>query len=196
MAILVHGFGRNDLGFGNATKNELYAYWKRIVLRSCCKKYKRKYVHYKDTKIAPEWLTASVFIAWASLQEWEGRQIDKDILYPDKNIYSPETCTFVLPATNNFVLARERGRGDYPLGCCEIKGSDKFQAYCGNPFSKKQENLGTFKTPQEAHEAWRKRKHELAQLVAETEIDPRIIEALKIRYSEVEWYGKYSKILN
>lgn len=195
MAILIYGYGRNDIGYGNAKGNILYECWRRLVLRCCDKKFKRKNIHYKDTKIIPEWLIASNFINWASLQQWEGRQIDKDILYPDANLYSPETCAFVLPVTNNFVLARERGRGDYPLGCCEVK-TNKFQSYCSNPFTKKQEFLGMFTTPEQAHEAWRKRKHELAQLVAATEADPRIVEALKKRYSYGEWYGHYSAILN
>ena len=61
------------------------------------------------------------------------------------------------------------------------------------PFHKlteKTEHLGYFSTPEEAHEAWRKRKHELAQLVAATEADPRIVEALKKWYSFEEWYKK------
>jgi hypothetical protein len=37
-------------------------------------------------------------------------------------------------------------------------------------------------------EAWRKRKHELAQLVAARESDMRVVEALKKRYSFEEWY--------
>ena len=49
-------------------------------------------------------------------------------------------------------------------------------------------SLGYFSTPEEAHEAWRKRKHELAQLVAATEVDLRVVEALKKRYSFEEWY--------
>ena len=54
--------------------------------------------------------------------------------------------------------------------------------------SRRTESLGLFSTPGEAHEAWRKRKHEIAQLVAATESDPRIVEALKKRYSFEERY--------
>ena len=39
-------------------------------------------------------------------------------------------------------------------------------------------------------EAWRKRKHEIAQLVAATESDMRIVEALKKWYSFEEGYKK------
>ena len=47
---------------------------------------------------------------------------------------------------------------------------------------------GVVQKLEEAHEAWRKRKHELAQLVAAKESDPRVVEALKKKYSIEEWY--------
>ena len=51
-----------------------------------------------------------------------------------------------------------------------------------------EENLGYFSTPEEAHEAWRKCKYDLAQLVAAKESDMHVVEALKNRYSIEEWY--------
>ena len=68
---------------------------------------------------------------------------------------------------------------DYPIGVALYKHTGKYHAKCKNPFTGKQEHLGLFSTPEEAHEAWRKRKHELSQLVAATESDPRVVEALK-----------------
>lgn len=85
----------------------------------------------------------------------------------------------MLNATNSFVIASDASRGDYPIGVCLYKPTSKYQAQCNNPFTGKNENLGYFSTPEEAHEAWRKRKHEIAQLVAATESDPRVVEALK-----------------
>ena len=79
-------------------------------------------------------------------------------------------------------------RGEYPIGVSLCKPTGKYRAQCRNPFTGKQEHLGYFLTQEEAHEAWRKRKHELAQLVAATESDMRVIEALKKRYSFEEWY--------
>jgi hypothetical protein len=94
----------------------------------------------------------------------------------------------VLQATNLFVIASDAIRGDYPIGVHLVKRTGKYQAQCGNHFSEEQEHLGYYSTPEEAHEAWRKRKHELAQLVAAKESDPRVVEALKKRYSFEEWY--------
>jgi hypothetical protein len=116
-------------------------------------------------------------------QDWRDKCLDKDIIVPGSKLYSPETCAFVLQATNLFVTARDACRGDCPIGVSLFKPTGKYQARCGNPFSEEQEHLGYFSTPGDAHEAWRKRKHELAQLVAARESDMRVVEALKKRYS-------------
>ena len=121
-------------------------------------------------------------------QDWQGKCLDKDIIVPGNKLYSPKTCAFVLPATNKFVTARDACRGDYPIGVDLFKRTGKYRASCKNLFTGKREHLGYFSTQEEAHEAWRKRKHELAQLVAATESDIRVVEALKKRYSVEEWY--------
>ena len=121
-------------------------------------------------------------------QDWDGKCLDKDIIVPGNKLYSPETCAFVLNETNLFVTARDASRGDYPIGVHLHKPTGKYQARCNNPFTGKRENLGYFSTPEEAHEAWRKRKHDLAQFVAAKESDPRVVEALRKRYSPEEWY--------
>jgi hypothetical protein len=121
-------------------------------------------------------------------QDWQDKSLDKDIIVPGSKLYSPETCAFVLKATNNFVTASDASRGDYPIGVYLFKRTGKYRASCKNPFTRKLEYLGLFSAPEEAHESWRKRKHELAQLVAVKESDPRVVEALKKRYSFEEWY--------
>ena len=121
-------------------------------------------------------------------QDWKGKCLDKDIITPGNKLYSPETCAFVLNETNLFVIARDACRGDYPIGVDLHKSTGKYRALCRNPFSGKQEHLGYFSTPEEAHEAWRKCKHDLAQRVAAKESDPRVVEALRKRYSPEEWY--------
>jgi hypothetical protein len=116
-------------------------------------------------------------------QDWRDKSLDKDIIVPGSKLYSPETCAFVLAATNSFVIAINASRGDYPIGVYLFKRTGKYKAYCKNLFTRKKEHLGYFSTPEEAHESWRKRKHDLAQLVAARESDPRVVEALKKRYS-------------
>ena len=159
-----------------------------MLVRCYSEKYLERYPSYIGTSVCSEWLSASAFKKWMEQQDWHGKCLDKDIIAPKSKLYSPETCAFVLNATNSFVTARDACRGDYPVGVNLFKPTGKYQARCKNPFTGKQEYLGLFSTTDEAHEVWRKRKHELAQLVAATESDPRIVQALRKRYSFDEWY--------
>lgn len=165
-----------------------YKTWKDMIERCFSEKTKERQPTYKDVTCCEEWLVFSKFKGWMEQQNWEGKQLDKDIIFPDNKVYNPETCAFVSRTTNMFVVACDASRGGYPLGVTWNKAREKFKALCRNPFTKKQEYLGYFLTPEEAHESWRKRKHELAQLVAELETDLRVAEALKKRYSVEEWY--------
>ena len=202
---LVHGIGVNDLDYRvhvqeYVTKNggkrirktvfkcKYYAAWTSMLVRCYSKKFLESNQSYIGTSVCSEWLYATAFKKWVEQQDWSGKSLDKDIIVPGSKLYSPETCAFVLNATNNFVTARDSSRGDYPIGVHLCRPTGKYRAQCGNPFTGKNEHLGCFSTPEEAHEVWRKRKHELAQLVAATESDPRVVEALKKRYSFEEWY--------
>ena len=202
---LVCGVGVNDLGYRTqvkeyVTKNggkriqksvflcKYYAVWRDMLRRCYSKKYLESRPSYIGTSVCSEWLYATEFKKWMEKQDWRDKCLDKDIIVPGSKLYSPDTCAFVLPATNSFVIARDACRGDYPIGVSLFKPTGKYQACCKNLFIGKQEHLGHFSTPEEAHEGWRKRKHELAQLVAATESDPRVVEALKKRYSFEEWY--------
>ena len=154
------------------------------MLKRCySEKFLESHPTYIDASVCSEWLYASAFKEWMEQQNWQGKSLDKDIIVPRSKLYSPDTCAFVLQATNLFVIACDASRGDYPIGVDLYKRTGKYRAQCENPFTRKQESLGYFSTPEEAHEAWRKRKHEIAQLVAARESDPRVVEALRKRYS-------------
>ena len=159
-----------------------------MLERCYSKKFLERRPSYTDTSVCSEWLSATAFKKWMEQQDWHGKCLDKDIIVPGSKLYSPESCAFVLATTNEFVVARDASRGECPIGVELCKPTGKYRARCGNPFTGKKEHLGYFSTPEEAHEAWRKQKHKLAQLVAATESDIRVVEALKKRYSFEEWY--------
>ena len=200
MSKLVWGVGTNDLGYRTqvyeyVTKDggervlklvfrcKYYTAWESMLTRCYSKKSLERNPTYIGTSVCSEWLSATAFKKWMEQQDWQGKCLDKDIIVPKSKLYSPETCAFVLQATNKFVIASDASRGGYPVGVSLCKPTGKYLAYCGNPFTGKQEHLGYYSTPEDAHEAWRKRKHELAQFVAATESDMRVVEALKNRYS-------------
>lgn len=75
-----------------------------------------RYPTYKGCETTAEWLTSSNFREWMLAQDWEGMQLDKDLLRPGNKLYSPETCRFIPGWLNNLFTDRGRGRGDFPLG--------------------------------------------------------------------------------
>ena len=193
----VFGIGINDSGYP-VTVNSLingrlkqlwvcpiYSAWKNMLERCFSQKFKTKRHTYAGCAVAPEWLTFSVFRTWALTQPWEGAQLDKDILFKGNKAYGPEMCVFVPGQLNIFINDNSAARGEWPIGVCWNKHHGKFQASCSNPFTRKQQHLGYFYDPNEAHEAWRKRKHEHACTYADMQTDLRISAALRTRYAMV-----------
>ena len=116
-------------------------------------------------------------------QNWEGKQLDKDLLVEGNKVYSAETCAFVSSMVNTFVNDCGASRGDWPIGTYWNKRDRTFHSRCNNPFTKKIEHLGYFMCEQEAHQAWLTRKLELAKDLAEIQSDERVAKALIERYT-------------
>ena len=115
-------------------------------------------------------------------QDWEGLQLDKDLLVEGNKTYSEDTCVFVSPMVNTFTIDRGADRGKWLIGVHWNKEKGKFQSQCSNPFTGDREHLGYFPCEQQAHEAWLKRKLELAHELAAIQTDPRVAKALVERY--------------
>ena len=154
------------------------------MLKRCSEKWKERHPTYKGCSVSDEWLTFSVFKNWMMAQDWEGMQLDNDILFEGNKDYGPEACVFVSGMVNSFTLDSGAARGEWLIGVAWYKPTEKFRAQCRNPFTKKNEHLGYFTCEQEAHEAWLKRKLELAYELAAIQTDPRVAESLINRYSK------------
>jgi len=193
---LVCGVGVNDVDYKiteNATVDgkqkqvwicPFYRTWKSMLVRCYDEKYQSKYPTYIGRSVCEEWLSFSNFKLWMEQQDWEGKQLDKDLLKEGNKVYSPEYCIFVDSKINNFVIDSGAARGEYMIGVSWNKNVSKFASDCRNPFTGKGEHLGYFTNELDAHLAWEKRKHELACQLAESELvsDPRLAEALRTRY--------------
>ena len=59
-----------------------------------------------------------------------------------------------------------------------------YLAFCNDPFKRYKSYLGTFKTEDEAHEAWRSKKLEYAYEVVDLESDIRVKESVIKRYTK------------
>jgi hypothetical protein len=117
-------------------------------------------------------------------QDWEGKQLDKDILVDGNLVYGPEFCVFVEQSINKFLHDVKGRLGSLKLGAHLDARKHKYVAACSNPFEGKREVLGRFDTQHEAHLAWKSRKHELACMLADSDLvtDERVAQALRTRY--------------
>lgn len=202
---LVHGVGVNDADYvlnrrvytegytesGNRKqisvwKCPYYVKWVGMLERCYSPKWHKKKPSYADCSVCEEWLLFSNFKIWMSRQDWEGKQLDKDIIVERNKVYSPENCVFVGNNINGFLKDRGNDRGKYLLGVGGRSSGGLFLAMCSNPFkvSRFSGYIGSFFTEVEAHLAWKKQKHLYACQLADSEYvtDKRVAEALRNRY--------------
>jgi hypothetical protein len=190
---LVCGVGVNDANYvtkprinGERVVCLFYLAWQNMLMRCYDPKHLAKYPTYIGCSVVPEWLSFMTFRAWMIEQDWQDRELDKDLLVPGNKVYGPAACVFLSDGLNKFTNDRAAARGEFPIGVDWHRGNGKFRARCSNPFTGRLEHLGYFTCPDVAHEAWRKRKHELALQIAALHADPRIAKALSTRYLKQE----------
>ena len=200
---LVFGVGINDadyvvqkkvtIGYVNGVRKQrivwmcpYYQAWTDMLKRCYSTKFQERWPTYKGCSVSDEWLTFSNFKRWMESQDWEGKQLDKDILFSGNKVYSEETCVFVTSTVNSFTIDCGASKGEYKIGVSWHKAGNKFQSHVSNPFTKKREYLGLFIEELEAHNAWLKRKLELATLLAADQTDERVAIAL------IELYTNYN----
>ena len=161
-----------------------YKTWKHMLMRCYDAKYQDSRPTYKKCTVSDNWLTLTNFKGWMEKQNWEGLQLDKDLLIEGNKVYSPETCVFVAGVVNSFVNDQRAKRGEWQLGVDWDKRRGKFRSRCRNPFTNRENHLGYFTCEMEAHQAWLKRKLELAHELAAIQTDQRVAKALIERYSK------------
>ena len=160
-----------------------YQTWVNMLKRCYYTKTREKHPTYVGCTVSDDWHTFSVFKEWMEKQDWEDKHLDKDILFEGNRIYSADTCVFVTRMTNVFTTDSGASRGEWMIGVNWNKPAEKFQSNCSNPFTRKREHLGLFTCEQQAHNAWAKRKLELAHKLAAIQTDERVAKALIERYS-------------
>ncbi len=197
---LVYGVGVNDSAYpiqrtatvlsesGRPSRKSLwmcpfYKTWAGMLRRCYSVALHARFPTYKDCSVASEWHRFSAFRNWMSRQNWEGNQLDKDILFHGNKVYGPETCVFVSLEVNSFVTDSRAIRGSLPIGVYLHRECRKYYAQL-NDGKGKHIYLGAFDTPDKAHMAWLAAKREKAIRLAEKQADPRVAEALINRYSK------------
>lgn len=108
MTQLVQGVGINDAGYSVRPKSSrdkpcpYYIRWADMLKRCYSEQFRKQRPTYENCTVCDEWVYFTNFKQWMQNQEWEGNQLDKDILILDNKVYAPETCLFVPLVVNNF----------------------------------------------------------------------------------------------
>ena len=174
---LVQGHGINDADYVT-NKCPFYKRWSYMLQRVYSEKYHVKFPTYIGTTIDPDWLIFSNFKRWMEQQDWEGKELDKDLLDWTNKHYGPDNCLFVSRPINNLLTLSNKARGDLPLGVTYLK--KKKHTYIIAQIMKygKAVKLGYFDTVEEAHKAYKVAKLDYIKELAAAESDPRIKAAL------------------
>jgi hypothetical protein len=203
MSKLIFGVGINDADYvtqvnetigyvGGRQKQKrvwicpFYRTWTGMLKRGYSEKFKLSKPAYKDVTVCEQWHLFSNFKMWMEKQDWEGNQLDKDLIIQGNKIYSPDACVFVSGQVNNFLVDCGASRGEYKIGVYWNKRGGKFRALCRNPFRGKQEHLGYFTDEQEAHITWLDKKLEHANVLASLQKDARVAKALIAYYENYQ----------
>jgi hypothetical protein len=119
-------------------------------------------------------------------QDWEGKHLDKDLLVKGNKTYGPETCLFLEPRINTFLVESVKSEGSLPTGVSKHKKKNRYEATCMSIETGKSTYLGYYETIEDAHKAWLAFKLEQAYTIASEQSDSRISDAL------INYYKNYS----
>lgn len=156
-----------------------------MLIRCYSERENSRHPTYIKCAVCEDWLKFSKFKAWMETQDWEGKQLDKDLRVVDNKVYSPETCCFVSARINSFLCDSGNARGQHPIGVHWHKRDLCFAASCSNPFTNKTQNLGYFTDSKDAHKAWALTKLEFARQLADVELDKEIGQFLVEKYKKI-----------
>lgn len=158
--------------------NEAYPFWVNLWSRLGKVEYTRN-ICYVDCSVQPEWESLQNFSDWYFSSEFKDSkwQLDKDILVPGNRKYGPETCVIVPPEVNRFFILRNNKSG-LPMGVSE-QHSGGYQSAIH--YNKNSVALGTYETPEEAHDQFCIAKNKVGKILCEKWdglLDPRVLDIL------------------
>lgn len=179
---LIYGIGINDANYevyttveGKQTCCPLYTVWKSMLQRCYSDKWLAKYPTYKGCKVCNIWLSFMAFRSWMETQDWQDKQLDKDLI-GDGKLYSPETCCFVEPWLNKLFNENLAKRGEWPLG---VHWSERDSIFISSlRVDGKLQHLGCFNDCLEAHLTYLKARVKYIIEKMQDYSNPRVVEAV------------------
>lgn len=183
MKKLLYGVAINDADYDvNPTVNgtrktcKLYEAWYNMLRRCYSKKVQEKHPTYIGCTVCDEWLVFSNFKKWMITQDWQGKELDKDLLVSGNKIYCPERCIFVPAEINALLTSAGARRGLYPIGVHFCKREVRFVSQV--KAKGKTKFLGYFSDQYKAHKAWQYAKERIIRGSASEDIDEQLVNAL------------------
>lgn len=171
---LVFGVGVNDASYvvrptvGNTTIFcPYYKKWSLMLQRCYDHNSRSSLPSYIGCSVADEWLTFSNFKNWMAAQDWEGKELDKDIIVAGNKIYSPSTCAFVSKSLNRLMSDCIHENEGGSKGFCFDKNRGLYSTQCH--VNGKRKFLGRFKTASEAECVYLRFKSDAIKIAAENE---------------------------
>jgi len=181
----VHGYGFIGVGKykvrSGGEKTPAYKSWSCLLERAYSAKLHHKYPTYINASVSECWHNYQNFAAWFYGQpnsERRGFSLDKDLIVGGNKVYGPDTCSFVPNSINMLLVNCSAQKGLMPIGV-SVSGSG-FQARVA--INGRQKDFGSYATPEEAYEAYRKAKESRVRSLAEEwrrDLDPRVYGYLK-----------------
>jgi len=141
---LVYGVGTNDATYPIAT---CIAYKKWFSMIERC--YSGREPAYVGVTVCAEWLLFSNFHIWMVKQDWEGKELDKDLIKMNNKVYAPDNCCFITRKLNSAL--RVYDSMNYTK---TVSGRYNLKMRLGG----KKINIGTFDTEKEATKAYKTKK--------------------------------------
>jgi hypothetical protein len=191
------GVGINDADYivqprinGKKLMCPYYMTWFGMIWRCYSESLHLKRPTYIGCTVASEWLTFSNFRAWMVERDWQGKHLDKDILFPRNKIYSSGACAFVTKEINMLLTDSAANRGNYPQGVVFHKQDKRYHARMKVNGNLKY--LGRFDTPEEASSIYREAKRLHILTIACCEPDIRVKQGL-YRHSELLRSANYGQ---
>ena len=135
-------------------------------------KFQLKSPCYLGSLVCESWLVFSNFKRWMEAQDWEGKDLDKDIISPGNKLYSPENCRFITNSLNKLLTNCAASRGKYPQGVHLRRDRGRFSADLSSNAGRI--HIGYFSTPELASAAYVKEKCALIRRVADEQSDAAI----------------------
>lgn len=191
----VYGVGTNDADYAVQLKRWIveddkkkqvglwicpfYQKWKSVLERCYSKRWHARFPTYEECTVDDSWKIFSNFKTWMEQQDWEGKHLDKDLLFEGNKIYGPDACVFIDPVVNLFLHKKTYKKTDWKVGVDLHKG--KIRARGMNEFGRNI-HLGYYKTEASAHNAYLQNKANVARILADRQTDVRVAEALVRRY--------------